>query len=102
MTKSIAIVAMSIALTAIAGSVWAADTISVDNASYGMGTDCDATDAVKKLCQGRINCAFRVDPSNLCQPGGNVTHLLRVSYTCGLRGKSAQFEDFKTAQLSCE
>jgi hypothetical protein len=101
--RSIWKVVLAFTFGTTSGLAFAQTTISVRNANYANDAEqCDATESVRKLCDGLQSCEIHVDPETLnCKMNIPRTHFLRITYSCGGEGKSAQFQDFATARLSC-
>ena len=104
--KYIVLIVFALTFAAIEGESKAAEnTVKIDRAAYGMGSDVDATSGVGKLCNGKASCSFRVEPNimGVTDPNPNTKKLLRISWSCGTEGKpSVQMYDYDTVDLSCK
>ena len=103
--KYIVLIVFALTFAAIEGESKAAEnTVKIDRAAYGMGSDVDATSGIGKLCNGKTSCSFRVEPAimSVTDPNPNTRKLLRISWSCGNQGKDmVQMYDFDTVSLSC-
>lgn len=63
---------------------------------------CNAKKALKKLCEGRKNCSFRVD-NRLCgDPYPGKGKYLFVEYMCGKAKKTVKADEGDMAVLKCQ
>ena len=87
------------------GQVHGPLTIRVTGASYGAGRQCDATQALRRACDGHRSCAVGVS-NNLCgDPVPGTRKGISVEYFCEGHdggGRRASAPENRDVYLSCD